>query len=212
MASGASTGFGIGTAAAPFLGPLAPFAPFIGAAAGGLTGLLGSRGPKPTKTQAAQSQLLDQLLASIKGSGPYSDLFQSDEAAFQKSYVDPAKQLFKSQIAPQIQESFVSQGQQGSTGMETALTRAGVGLDQMLNQAMMQFQQQGKQNKMQAMNSILGAAAGPQEQLSPWESMAQGIGGYLSGDSFGQDVKAMSNSFRKPEDVENREGFVPRRQ
>ena len=154
-----------------------------------------SNSNKPTKMQRRQEQLADQLIASISGNGPYSDLFNMNEAVFQKSYVDPAKQVFKSQIAPQIQESFVSQGQQGSTGMETALTRAGIDLDQMLNQAMMQFQQQGQQNKMQTINTIMGAGAGPAAELSPMERALQGLSGAVTGSDFRQEIASIPGYF-----------------
>ena len=132
--TGATTGATMGA-------PFGPWGALIGGGLGAVSGLLGSRGKKPTKTQQMQSELLDQLLASIKGQGPYSDLFNMDEKAFQKSYVEPAKQMFSGQIAPQIRESYISRGQAGGTNIEDALTRAGVDLDQMLNQSYMQFQQ-----------------------------------------------------------------------
>lgn len=153
-----------------------------------------SRGPKETKTQKSQSQLIDQLLSSINGKGPYSDLFNVDEAAFQKSYVDPMKQKFQSQIAPQIQQSYISSGMQRGTGMEDQLTRAGVDMDQLLNQQYMEYIQGAQNRKAGAFSSILGAPSGVPAQQEYGQSAMQGATGYLTSDTFGKQLE----SFLKP--------------
>src|SRR3954471_24933150 len=101
--------------------------PLISAAASAGASWLGGQGsaPKETKMQKTQRKLVDQLIASLSGSGPFSDLFNSDESVFQKSFVDPAKSLFNNQIAPQIQQQFIASGQQRGSGLDDQLLRAG---------------------------------------------------------------------------------------
>src|SRR6478609_5879359 len=85
-----------------------------------------------TKTQRTQRHLIDELLGSVKGKGRFADLFNEQvgqkqpgfdptSEAFQKSYVDPAKNLFTNQIAPQIQQKYIGTGQQGSSGLNDQL-------------------------------------------------------------------------------------------
>ena len=183
--SGAGTGASMGSVAGPW-GALA--GGVIGGAAGGF---FGDRG-KPTKRQNQQQELIDQLLASLKGGGAYSDLFNMDEGAFQKSYVEPAKAMFRNQIAPQIQQQYIASGQQRGTGMEDQLSRAGVEMDQLLNQQYAQMQQQAQERKMNTMNYILGSGSGQKDPISNMQAMGQGIGGYMQSDSF---QKTSSNIF-----------------
>ena len=125
IASGAGTGASIGSV----FGPIGTVAGgLIGGAAGGL---LGAK-PKETPMQAKQRELVDQLLGSLQGGGPFSSLFNVDEAGFQRSFVDPMKYKFQSQIAPQIQQQYIESGQQRGTGLDDTLTRAGVDMDQEL--------------------------------------------------------------------------------
>jgi hypothetical protein len=167
----------------------------IGATAGGIGGLFG--GDKETPMQGKQRELIDQLLGSLGGSGPYSDLFSADEGAFQKSFVDPAKAMFSHQIAPQIQQQYIAGGQQRGTGMEDTLTRAGVDLDQMLNQNYMQFMQQGQQNKLGAINSILSQGAGPRAEESPWDRFMGGVAGFGTSRSLPELIKAGREGFKE---------------
>jgi hypothetical protein len=168
-----------------------------GSALGGYLNRDKGQAYNPTPIQRSQKDLLDQLIASVKGNGPFSDMFNFDEEAFQKSYVDPAKQMFSSQIAPQIQQGFISQGQQRGTGMENQLTRAGVDMDQLLNQAYAQMQQNAQQNKMGAINSILGMGAGPGSTpgQSAGSAIGQGLSGYMAG-GFGNDLSGILSAFR----------------
>lgn len=153
-------------------------------------GFLASRGNRETKIQRKQRKLIDQLLASLQGNGPYSSLFNRDFDTFQKSYVDPAKHMFKSQIAPQIQQSYISGGQQRGTGLDDTLTRAGVDLDQMLNQAFMDYINTGDKMKLDVINNILGAGSGAPPQMSTGDAFAQGAAGFLSSDAFSDFVKS----------------------
>lgn len=114
---------------------------------------------KETKTQKMQRHLIDELIGSVKGKGRFADLFNENTAkrnerfdpsneAFQKSFVQPAQSLFRNQLAPQIQQKYIQSGQQGSSGLDDQLLRAGVDLDSLLNQHMMEFQQ-GAYNRQQ---------------------------------------------------------------
>jgi hypothetical protein len=163
-------------------------------------GILANKGAgKETKIQRKKRKLIDQLLAGLEtGQGPYANLFAQDENAFQKSFVDPAKAIYKNQIAPQIQQSYLATGQQRGTGMEDQLLRAGVDLDQMLNQQYMNFQNQGKDRMSQMINSILGADAGPQPALSTGEAAAQGGAGFLASDAFGNTIKDLAKTPAAP--------------
>lgn len=208
--TGASTGSAIGSVI-PGLGTALGGA--IGGIGGGLLGGLMSSDPKETQIQTGQRELIDQLLASLRGDGPYSDLFNVDEQTFQKSYVDPAKQRFRSQIAPQIQQSYIQGGQQRSTGLEDTLTRAGVDLDQLLNQQYMDYLQNAQRNQMNAIGNILGQGPGVQSPLSPWEKAQQGLSGYLGSEGFGKNLGQILSSFGSnkqppPQSETPRKGFV----
>lgn len=166
-------------------------------AAGSVGGGMLSGGSSPgneTRIQRKQRKLIDDLVLSLKGKGSYNDLFNMDEAAFQKSYVNPAKSMFNNQIAPQIQQNYIASGQQRNSGMEDQLLRAGVDLDQLLNQAYMQFQESGKNRKQSAMNSILGAGSGAANDPSTMQNLGQAASGYLSSDAFSNTI----SDFTKP--------------
>lgn len=183
---------------------------FLAALAPSLIGLTGSLGggalarskPQETAMQKTQRQLVDELLASVKGQGAYSDLFNMDEDAFQRSYIDPMKQMFNTQVAPQIQQSYIQSGQQRGTGMENALTRAGVDMDQMLNQYYSQALQNAQKNKMNAFSGIMGMGAGVQPQQSTGQAMGQGLSGFLSSEGFPKSMDTLVNYYN------NRKGFA----
>jgi len=144
--------------------------------------------------QERKNRLIDELLAGVSGSGQYSNLFRDDDAAFQSSFVDPAKKMFSNQIAPQIQQQYIAGGMQRGTGMEDTLTRAGVDLDSMLNSAFMNFKQQGQQKKLGALSGILGQSA-PQVfgQTDPMAAMLGGLGGYFGSENFGKTLQGSLN-------------------
>src|SRR5690348_12735518 len=132
--------------------------PLIAAAASYASSKFG--GSSETKMQRTQRKLVDQLLSSLDGNGPFADLYKTDENAFQKSFVEPAQSRFRNQIAPQIQQQFIASGQQRGSGLDDALTRAGVDLDSMLNQYLYQSQQDALNRKQSTLNTILGGGAG----------------------------------------------------
>lgn len=204
--SGAVSGASMGSAFSPW-GTLA--GGIIGGAAGGF---LGDKG-KPTKRQNQQQELIDQLLASIRGNGPYSDLFNMDENAFQKSYVEPAKAMFRNQIAPQIQQQYIASGQQRGTGMEDSLSRAGVEMDQLINQQYAQMQQAVQERKLNTMDYILGSGAGQKPALTTGQAVGQGITGYLQSEGFRTDLgkagTAATDYFKNRQLEKERKGFEP---
>ena len=179
----------------------------ITAAASTASGYFAGKGQgatKRSKTQKSKDKVIDQLLSSLSGEGPYANLFATDEKAFQKSFVDPAKSIFKNQISPQIQQSYIASGQQRGTGLDDQLLRAGVDLDQLLNQQYMQFQESGKNRMTNVFSNILGQ---PGTEGSPGASGGQAFqdatSGYLSSDAFSNSVNNMFKN--KPE--AGRKGF-----
>jgi hypothetical protein len=160
---------------------------------------LNSRKTQETPIQGQQRETIDQILRSLKGQGPFSDLFNTSNEAFQQSYVQPAKQLFESQIAPSIQQSFIAGGPAGnartsSTALQDSLARAGIDLDQMLNQQFAQFQQQGQNRQLGALQSILDQSPGAlQQNQSRLSGGLEGLASFFGGPSG---AEALSGLFR----------------
>jgi hypothetical protein len=184
-------------------------APLIGLGAqalgGAIGGAFGDRGG-PTPIQQKQQELIDQLLASLQGQGPYSDLFKMDEDTFNKSYLEPAKARFNQQIAPQILQNYISSGQQRGTGLEDTLQRAGVDMDMLLNQAYAQMQQQAQRNQQNAIGGILNAGSGAKPPMSRGQAIGQGIAGALTGQPFGQGIQDVGKGYNEWQN--SRSGFT----
>jgi hypothetical protein len=189
------------------------------AAAASITGgyLAGRNNGQETKIQKKKRKLVDELINSLHGEGPYSDLYSGDQETFQKSFVDPAKSIFNNQVAPQIQQQYIASGQQRSSGLDDQLLRAGVDLDQLLNQHMYQFQQDAMNRKQGTINSILGGGDGGTQNMSPKQSFGQATAGYLSSDAFADSVAGLSKQ-SAPQQQTNmpnpyapppRKGFTP---
>ena len=166
-----------------------------GALAGGIFAGQGANQGE-TRMQRTQRKLIDQLLSSLGGKGPYSDLFNFDEESFQKSVVEPAQARFRNQTAPQIQQQSIAYGQQRGTGLEDQLTRAGVDLDALLNSHMMQFQESAKGRQQNAISSILGMGAGAPRQSSFGQDIMSTLSGYLSSPAY-EDLS--HDIFRQPQ-------------
>ena len=169
--------------------------PLIQAAASIGSGYLAGKGaaPKETKLQKTQRKLVDRLIESLTGSGPYSNLFNMDEKAFQRSFVEPAQAMFRNRIAPQIQQQYIASGQQRGTGLDDQLLRAGVDLDSMLNQYLYQAQQDAMNRKQNALSSILGMGAGAPNMPTSGQDIMSSLGGYLSSPGF---ANMSANLFR----------------
>jgi hypothetical protein len=168
----------------------------LGAAGSVAGGWLANKGAgKETKIQKKQRKLIDQLMASLNGEGPYADLYKFDQDSFNKSFVEPAKNRFNNQIAPQIQQNYIASGQQRGTGLDDTLTRAGVDMNDLLNQYMMDYQEAGKNRMQNTMSQILGAGSGP-SQMSGSNAAAQGGGGYLTGEGFKDDLGNIMQTYK----------------
>jgi len=170
------------------------------AGASALGGGFGRKQETPREVQ--KRELIDELLSGVKGQGSFKDLFSADESAFQKSFVDPSKSRFSNQIAPQIQQGFIESGQQRGTGLEDTLTRAGVDLDQMLNEHYMNFQQGVQNRQLGGINAFLGQPDTTGQTFG--QGAMQGLLGYTSGGgasgSIDNILRAQKNrrGFEKP--------------
>lgn len=165
---------------------------------GGLSGGLGALGNRSQRRaqermnrpflqfQERKNQLVDDLLASLGGEGKFGDLFRSDPEAFQRSFVDPAKAMFQNQIAPQIQQASIAGGTQRGSGLDDQLLRAGVDLDQLLNQQFDAFQSRGQERALSTIQSIFGVSPGQPLQAPPTatQSFTSGIQGFLESPAF----------------------------
>ena len=157
--------------------------------------LAGRGGANPeTKMQKTQRKLVDKLINSLTGNGPFSDLYSTDENLFKKSFIEPAQAMFRNQIAPQIQQQYIASGQQRGTGLEDQLLRAGVDMDSMLNQYLYQNFNDAQNRKQNTINSILGAGAGAPNQPSGSQDIMSGLSGYLSSQGF---ADTASNLFKQ---------------
>lgn len=173
-----------------------------------LGGIFSRRQSEETPIQGRQREVIDQILSSIQGEGPFSDLFNMNEDAFQKSFVEPAKRQFQTQIAPQIQQSYIASGQQRGTGIEDALTRAGVNLDDMLNQYRFQQMQQGQERQLGALERILGQGPGAAPEQTFGQVFQPALGGYFASPAFNEGISSILDRFgrNKPKQMQ-RQGF-----
>jgi len=189
----------------------------IGAAGAIGGGLLAGMGSNESRMQRTQRKLVDKLLRSINGNGPYSNLFTTDEKAFKKSFVEPAMSKFRNQIAPQIQQQYISGGQQRGTGLDDQLLRAGVDLDSLLNQHMFNAQESAKQRGAGAISNIFGVQGAPhQNTFGP--SFGQATAGYFASPAFSEalkDYKQSNTPIQQQSNVYNpppqptRKGYLP---
>jgi len=177
--------------------------PLISAAGSALGGYLGGQSDKETKMQKTQRKLVDQLLSSLQGSGPYSSLFDSSDDTFQKSFVQPALSKFRNQVAPEIQQQYIQSGQQRGTSLDDQLLRAGVDLDSLLNANLANFQQNAMNRQQHTIGNILGGGAGALPAPSGGQNALAGLGGYFGSEDFG---KAASGLFKQPPNTDQLQG------
>ncbi len=170
--------------------------PLIAAGASWLSGK--GQASKETRMEKTKRKLVDQLISSLSGEGPMSDLYKTDQETFNKSFVEPAQAKFRNQIAPQIQQQYIASGQQRGTGLDDQLLRAGVDLDTLLNQQMMEFQQGGLNRKQNTINSILNSGSGAPNKPSGMQDVMSGLSGYLSSESF---ADTTANLFKNPDNT-----------
>ena len=167
-------------------------------AAGSIAGgYLSSRGNKESETQRTQRKLVDKLISSLSGKGQFSDLYSTDESAFQKSFVEPAQARFRNQIAPQIQQQYIAGGQQRGTGLEDQLLRAGIDLNSLLNESYLGYQEKGKDRMQNTISNILGLGSGAPPEQSIAQNLAQSTGGYLASDAFKGGISDIYQAYNK---------------
>jgi hypothetical protein len=155
----------------------------------------GMQAGKQTKGQKRDDNTISQILASINGNGPYSDMFNMDYDAFQKSYVDPAMSQFSNVTAPNIQQQYISSGQQRGTGMEDTLSRAGVDMQQLLNQQYAGMQNSAMDRKFRALQGTLGQGQAGQQSGNKFANSVAGFASSGGGSDFmTQLLNAISNS------------------
>lgn len=187
-------------------------APFLiqGAASLGSAALTSLGKGKESKLERTKRKLVDKLLASINGEGEFSSLFNVDNEAFQKGIVEPAQSRFKNQISPQIQQSYIASGQQRGTGLEDTLTRAGVDLNQQINEQYYKYVQDMENRKLNAISGILGTSGGA-EPTSTGEDILSAAGGYLGSEKAGEGIQGILDYYKKssPGAADTRKGFEP---
>lgn len=189
------------------------------AAGGSITGgILGRAKPKESKMERTKRHLVDKLISSLNGKGPYSDLYSYDEDTFRKSFIDPAMSRFKNQIAPQIQQQYIATGQQGGTNLDDQLLRAGVDLNSMLDQYQFQAQEGAQNRKQNTINSILGGGSGAPRGPSMGDAFQDATAGYLSSGAFRDTVGDVMKQYtnQTPQSSQGvppvaRKGFEPSR-
>jgi hypothetical protein len=104
---------------------------------------------------------------------------------------------FRNVTAPNIQQQYIAYGQQRGTGLDDTLTRAGVDLDQLLNQEMMKYQEQAQNRKAGTINQILGMSSGAQQNPSDAQNAATGVGNYISGQGFSDSVAELFRKYQQ---------------
>jgi len=157
-ASGAATGSIFG-----------PIGTGVGAVVGGIAGLFGSKKkkkkPKRMSTLDPQQQALyNDYVGSIRGEGPFSDLYNYDaegaNANFDQNVSRPAYRNFQENIIPGITGQFRGNNIQNSSYTGEALGRAGrnvqEGLDAQRSNMIFNGQQNAQQNKQNAIQNVMG--------------------------------------------------------
>jgi hypothetical protein len=73
--------------------------------------------------------------------------------------------------------------------------RAGVDMDQMLNQYYAQYQQNAQNRQMGGINAILAQGPGAPTTPSMGQAAMQGLGGYMTSKSFGRDIGNVTGAY-----------------
>lgn len=146
-------------------------------------GLLDRKTSGPTALQKQQRQTIDQILQGVQGQGPYASAFGGGGMdAFERGVVQPSLQRFENQIAPQIQQSFIAGGQAGGSGLQNALTQAGVNLNSLIDQQLINYMNNQQQAQRSGISSILNYSEPEQSSgFGTGLNVFKGLGGF---DSF----------------------------
>lgn len=158
-AGGGITGASVGSAFGP-----------IGAAAGGVVGavagLFGSKKKKRKKIKTLDPQqegVYNDYVASLRGQGPFSDLYNFDAQGynnvFDQTVGRPAYRNFQENIIPGITGQYRQGNLMNSSYSGEALSRAGrdvqENLDAQRSANIFAGQQQANQNKMSGIQNVL---------------------------------------------------------
>lgn len=92
---------------------------------------------------------------------------------FQKSFVDPALQVYQRQLIPALKESFLGMDESGSSSLNRALAQGASDVSTGLGQQQMNFFQQQQAAKQGALGQLGGLAG--QRTFEPSEEHTQGI-------------------------------------
>src|SRR3569623_1485808 len=165
-AASAATGAVTGAATGSAFGPIGTAA---GAVIGGTLGLFGSkkkkRKPKRFSTLDPQQQALyDDYVKTIRGEGPFSDIYNFDSEGankvFDQTVGRPAYRNFQENVIPGITGQYRSNNLMNSSYSGEALSRAGRDVQENLDAERARYQFEGQQNaknaKQNAINNILG--------------------------------------------------------
>lgn len=167
---------------------------------------------KETKTELYRRQLLDELIGSLRsGGGEFGGIFDTSEEGFQKNYVEPAKARFQNQIAPSIQQKYIAGGQQLNSGLNDQLLRAGVDMDQLLNEQYGNLREKAMDRKANLLNTAIGGNTGTPTQsgggFSSGQAASIGAANYLGSDAFGKNVEDILNHYGSNSYSSPRKGF-----
>lgn len=157
-----------GAVAGGYVGSMVPgVGTAVGAGVGGLFGLFSrkkKRKPKKLSTlDPQQQQLYDDYVSSLKGEGPYSDLYNFDydkaNQNFEQNIARPAYRSFQENIIPGITGQYRGQNIMNSSYSAGALGKAGrdvqEALDAQRSSYIYEGEQQAKQSKQSAIDKIL---------------------------------------------------------
>lgn len=107
-----------------------------------------------TKEQQDLYNLIQEGLEN--GTGPFADIFNFNEEAFQKGVSEPAMKQFKEQTLPELQEKFIGGGAAYGSGRQRAEGRAATDLQSKLAELMYGARNQTAQNKLTGAQTLLG--------------------------------------------------------
>lgn len=161
-------GLGGATTGASFGSAFGPVGTALGGIVGGIAGLFGKKKKKKPKQMSTldpqQQALYSDYVKSVRGQGPFSDLYNYDTAGanqnFDANVSRPAYRNFQENIIPGITGQFRSNNLMNSSYAGEALGRAGrdvqENLDAQRSNMIFQGQQQAQQNKQNAIQNIMG--------------------------------------------------------
>jgi len=146
--------------------------------------LFGKKGKvKQKSTLSPLQQELEGLLSEglKSGEGPLGELFGFNEQNFQEGVEKPALKHFQESVLPGILEKFAGNNNMGS-GIRRATLKAGTDLQSNLAGLRYQAQQQGQQNKLTGINTLLGKQAIENIYKPGSEGLVQGaVKGFAQG-------------------------------